>query len=176
MSLSRVKSVQATGSFENDYGVLQENGKKLLYKFEYEMEDGKVLTANHKTNTSPFPAGSEVEYEITKTHAEHGMSGKVKKPDTGNYQGGSKPSVPFKGGLAEDARQLMICRQSSLNRAVELLTHSTPNSEEIDTVRVVELAERLAKWVMQPEKKAETPAPTVADLPVVEEESDDLPF
>ena len=76
MTLSKVKGVQPSGSFD-----MEINGNTVtLYKFEYVFEDGIVLTANHKTTTPPFPEGTEVEYEITKKHAEHGMSGKVKKP------------------------------------------------------------------------------------------------
>ena len=187
MTLSKVKSVQSTGSFENDYGTTQDNpdlpkhGQKLLYKFEYEFEDGTILTANHKTNTSPFPAGTDVDYEVTKTHPEYGKSGKVKKPDTGTYSGS-------KGGAGDDARQLMICRQSSLNRAVEILIYNATGNKEgigykqVDEIEVIELAERLTKWVMQPQKKAEpTPQPekvteAVEKSTIGEEPSDDLPF
>jgi len=116
MSLSKVKSVTGNGSFENEYGALQESGKKLLFSFEYEMEDGTIIKANHKTSTSPFSIGSEVEYEVKKTHPEHGKIGSVKKPDTGNYS-----SNASKGSGNDDSRQLMICRQSSLNRAVEVI-------------------------------------------------------
>ena len=78
--ITKVKSVTGNGSFKNDFGALQPNGDKLLFSFEYEMEDGTILKANHKTNTSPFPPGSEVEYEITKTDPKFGKSGKVGKP------------------------------------------------------------------------------------------------
>ena len=179
--LSKVKSVQSTGSFENDFGVLQDNGKKLLFKFEYVFEDGIVLTANHKTTTSPFPEGSEVEYEITKEHAEHGKSGKVKKPDSGNYtQSNASNSKPM-----DDTRQLMICRQSSLNRAVEVLIHNATavgdktNDSTIDPLNIEILAERFTSWVMQPEKKEEVkPQSATSELmgESTELPSDDLPF
>ena len=166
--ISKVKSVQSTGSFENDFGTVQDNvdlpnhGKKLLYKFEYEFEDGVIMTANHKTNTSPFPTGTEVDYEVTKTHPEYGKSGRVKKPEQSNYSG-SNASNGSKGG---DAVQLMIVRQSSLNRAVEVCIHNALQSNDEDTfvdeIEVIELAERLTKWVMQTEKKEE-PKPQIVD-------------
>lgn len=182
MSLSKVKSVQGSGSFENDYGTLQENGKKLLFKFEYEMEDGTIITANHKTNDSPFPVGTEVDYEVKKTHPEYGKSGTVKKPESSNYSG-SNASYP-KGD--DSARQLMIVRQSSLNRAVEILIHNATRSQDgargiVDELEVIELAERLTKWVMQSEKKEPTPQPekvqeVVQDSGIGEESNDGLPF
>ena len=180
MSLSKVKSVTGNGSFESEYGALQESGKKLLFSFEYEMEDGTILTANHKTDTSPFAIGTDVEYEVTKTHPEYGKSGKVKKPDTGQYSGSNNSYS--KGD--DSARQLMIVRQSSLNRAVEIISHNAAiqqTSKEIDEIEIIELAERLTKWVMQkeptaqPEKVQEVVEQSTIGKPS-EEESDDLPF
>lgn len=68
---SKVKSVQGSGSWEF-------NGS-LMYKFEYQMEDGTILVANHKTQQCPFNVGDEVEYEITKEN-QYGKQGKVGKP------------------------------------------------------------------------------------------------
>ena len=147
MTLSKVKQVQSTGSFENDYGTLQDNGKKLLFKFEYVFEDGVVMTANHKTTVSPFPEGSVVEYEVKNTHPEHGKSGKVSKPDTGNYtRSGASSGKPMDNDV-----QSMIVRQSSLTRAIETL--SLNKSLSLDPVEVIELAGRYSKWVMQTEAK-----------------------
>lgn len=187
--ITKVKSVQASGSFENAYGAIQDNaelpnhGKKLLYKFEYVMEDGVVITANHKTTTSPFQAGSDVEYEVKKDDPEYGKSGTVKKPDTGNF---NAPRAS-KGGVGEDLRQLMIVRQSSLNRAVEILIHNSSLLSEdhsyedkaIDEIEVIELAGLLTKWVMGEEKKKEeTPkvAEVVAEAKIGEEPADEPLF
>ena len=41
MKISKVKSVQPNGTWDSQYGT--------LYKFEYVMEDGAVVNANHKT-------------------------------------------------------------------------------------------------------------------------------
>lgn len=74
--ISKVKSVQANGTYDSQYGV--------LYKFDYEMEDGTSLSANHKSQT-PFPVGTEVEYEI-KGSTDYGNYGKVGKPQDGSFQ------------------------------------------------------------------------------------------
>lgn len=161
--LSKVKSVQANGSFPNDYGAVQDNpdlpnhGQKLLYKFEYEFEDGTVMTANHKTTVSPFPEGSEVEYDIVKTHPEHGKSGKVKKPDSGNYTG-SKAS---NDKPMDNTTQTMIVKQNALGHATELLKHNAMmDNDKFKSDDVIALAEKYRSWVMQPESKPEvTPQP-----------------
>lgn len=80
MTTSKVKSVQGAGVWDSQHGT--------LYKFDYEMEDGTSLRALHKSKEAAFKPGDEVEYEITKTHAEYGNSGKVRKPNS--FTGGGK--------------------------------------------------------------------------------------
>lgn len=150
--ISKVKSVQPNGSFQNDFGAIQDNpdlpnhGKKLLYKFEYEMEDETVITANHKTNTSPFPAGTEVEYEVKKDDPNYGKSGSVKKPETSTYNGS-------KSSAGNDAVQLMIVRQSSLKCALDLIRHNAiGNDKQIKADTVEALADKFTAWVMRTEK------------------------
>jgi len=90
LKTSTVKSVQGSGTWDSQYGI--------LYSFEYQMEDGTVLKANHK-NDSPFKVGDQVDYEITNEN-EFGKIGKVKKFNsdahkahaTGNYPSKSKDS------------------------------------------------------------------------------------
>jgi hypothetical protein len=75
---SKVKSVSANGTYEGQHG--------LLYKFNYVMEDGAELAANHKSQT-PFPEGADIEYVIKGTN-EYGSWGAVSKPKDGGYQAG----------------------------------------------------------------------------------------
>jgi len=75
--ITKVKSVQANGTYDSDYGT--------LYKFEYEMEDGTILTANHKAEGGNFKTGEEVEYEV-KGESSYGKYGKVSKPQDQNFQ------------------------------------------------------------------------------------------
>jgi len=90
---SKVKNVQGSGVYENVNGVDLGNGKKGYYKFEYEFEDGVTLTANHKTAQPKFPIGSEVEYEIVRTHEVYGNSGRVKKPESNNFNSGNSDNL-----------------------------------------------------------------------------------
>lgn len=87
--ISKVKSVQPNGTLENQHGIDIGGGKIGFYKFEYLMEDGQVIIANHKT-TEPFKEGAEVEYIITN---EQYNSGKVSKPKDGNYS--PQPNKPY---------------------------------------------------------------------------------
>ena len=111
-TLSKVKSVQGNGSFENQYGAEQPDGKKLLFSYEYEFEDGVCLKANHKTDDYPFPEGSDVEYEITSNSDKYGKKGKVSKPEN--------PSV-FSGGKKNDDYIKGIEVGHAVNNAVNML-------------------------------------------------------
>lgn len=73
---STVKSVTGAGTY------------KEFFSFEYTMEDGTILKANHKENTPRFPIGSVVDYEITFTN-QYGNLGKLSKPEDGQGQQGS---------------------------------------------------------------------------------------
>ena len=76
MKISKVKSVVGNGSWTHEkFG--------LLYKFEYQMEDGATVVANHKTADGSFEVGTEVEYTITNPEFN---SGKVSKPKDQNFQ------------------------------------------------------------------------------------------
>ena len=108
--ISKVKNVQGNGSYENQYGAEQPDGKKLLFKFDYDFEDGVSLSASHKTNVAPFPIGTEVEYEVTRESDQYGKSGKVSKPQ--DFQGGKKDDSYIKGievGHAVNNAVNMIC-------------------------------------------------------------------
>ena len=142
-----VKSVQSTGSFDME---IEGKGTITLFKFEYEFEDGTILTANHKTNTSPFPAGTPVEYEVKKTHPEHGKSGSVKKPDSGQHSG----SQGGFDGIDPMFKQRMIVKQNALGHATELLKHNSIMDGEGAKMKaddVIALAEKYKDWVMNEE-------------------------
>lgn len=80
MSITKVKKVQGNGTYESQYG--------LLYKFDYDLEDGTFISANHKTEKS-FQIGDEVEYNI-KGEANGMPYGTVSKPKDANFSGGFK--------------------------------------------------------------------------------------
>ena len=133
--ISKVVRVTGNGSWESKYGT--------MYSFEYEMEDGTILKANHKTEDGWLPVGTEVEYEVTKDDPQYGKSGKVGKPQEqgSGGSGGSK----FNGG-SNDKVQTYIIRQSSLKAAIDLCSDETqiPSREE-----VTELAGYFENWVLR---------------------------
>ncbi len=161
MSLSKVKSCQGAGDWNNEHGT--------FYKFEYTFEDGVTISASHKKQEG-FAIGAEIEYEI-KGKNEHGSYGSVKKPDSGNYNN----SNASKGSGGSDSVQTMIVKQNALGHATNIILHNSPG-KEVDPVDVIELAGRLAKWVMLPEKKEEGKVEEIAKESKIGEENDDLPF
>lgn len=88
---SKILNITGAGSFENEYGGLQPDGKKLLFSFIYNFEDGTEIKANHQTAQSPFIEGDVAYYEVKKDDPKWGKSGSVKKPDQGNYQQQTPP-------------------------------------------------------------------------------------
>ena len=92
MKTTKVKAVQGSGSFESQYGTELPNGKKLMYTYDYEFEDGVFMQANHKTIPPPFKVGDTVEYEVTRESEQYGKSGKVSKPDMSVYAKSTMPT------------------------------------------------------------------------------------
>ncbi len=68
---SRVKSVQANGTWESKAG-------QVYYRFDYEMEDGTVLQASHIKPENALKVDDKCYYEVTREHPTYGKSGKVK--------------------------------------------------------------------------------------------------
>jgi len=115
--ISKVKSVQSDGTFDSKFG--------LLYKFEYQFEDGVVITANHKTETGAFKVGDDVAYTIKGTNT-FGTYGSVSKPESpSEYYQGKKYET--KAGEADV--QTQIIRQSSLKVALDFL-NVNPNVDQ----------------------------------------------
>lgn len=115
MKTSKVKAVQANGTYESKFG--------LLYKYEYTMEDGTTLTANHKTEGGNFQVGEDVEYEVKGTN-DYGSWGKVTRPSEDNYQ--AKTNAPM-----SDERQYMIVLQSCLKASATYYAERTDGSPEV---------------------------------------------
>lgn len=108
MNIRKVKSIKGNGTYDSPNG--------LLYKFEYEFEDGSFITANHKTNPAPFKVGDEVEV-ITKGTTKYGMYGSVGKPKENGSQTGTasaKADVPADVWRKKD---VAIIYQNALTQA-----------------------------------------------------------
>jgi hypothetical protein len=73
MNTAQVVKINGAGTYNSPNG--------LLYKFEYELSNGVILTANHKTQTSPFKDGDTVEYVIKGTN-DFGSWGSVSNQKT----------------------------------------------------------------------------------------------
>ena len=108
--LGKIKSIQGAGDFDSKFGK--------LYKFKYEMESGESLTANHKTNESPFKVGDEVNYEITGGN-DYGNWGKVSKPE-------DQYTAPA-GGNRDD----LIVKQTCIKAAAEFCAQSSRTPQQV---------------------------------------------
>ena len=166
MKKSTVKSVQANGTYDSDYG--------LRYKWEVQMENGDVGENATTTNEQKyFTEGAEVEYLF-----EGGDRPKIKRPYKQGAQSGqqSGQSVP-----KDDKTQLYIIRQSSLKAAIDynniIMGDTKPTIDDICSD-----AEHFTKYVLNGLGKAEESTnPTVYSTPPKLEEEpppddDGLPF
>ena len=95
---AKITNIQANGTYDSKFG--------MLYKQEYSFDDGTVLTANHKTEGSPFKPGDEIEYEI-KGSNDYGQWGKVGKPD--QFDGPLKNHVSKQFKDSSDAILYQVC-------------------------------------------------------------------
>lgn len=136
MKASKVKSVQANGTYNSKFG--------LLYKFDYEMEDGTAFTANHKTETGNFNIGDQVEYEI-KGSNDYGSWGSIKKPEVqGGFQGGGS----IKKNYDDPKRQMIILAQSTMQKSVDILLSGVVAIEVTSVNDFVQKAEHVADIMM----------------------------
>ena len=101
------KIVHLTGNGHYDH---PQHGR--LFKHLYVFEDGQELSANHKTDASPFKVGDEVEFEVKGTNS-YGSYGSVKRPDTdGKYT---------KSSSFGDDRSVIIERSWAMGQAVSMM-------------------------------------------------------
>lgn len=170
--ISKVKNVQGNGSFENQYGAQQEDGKKLLFSFEYEFEDGTILKANHKTSTPTFAAGDSASYEVTEDDPKYGKKGKVKKPE---YEG-----KPFKESTytptPDNLKGIKIGH--AITNGVQLAitikgAEVTGGDVEMYANRILELAEKMNA---EPSKDVPIEPPLQSSHYDEDDSSADLPF
>jgi len=119
---SKVKSVQPNGTYDSAHGT--------LFKFEYEMEDGVVLAANHKSQDGFLKVSESVEYTIkgTNTYGNYGSVSKPKQPYTPNGNSYSKKT----GGNASFA----------LSYAKDLVV-----AGKVDIKQILDTADKLNNWL-----------------------------
>ncbi len=129
--VSKVKSVQGCGTYDSQYGV--------LYKYDYELEDGTSLVANHKKAIA-LAVGTDVEYEI-KGSNDSGSWGTVQKWTPESHQYASKFS---NNSTKKENVQELIVRQSCLKVSLE---HLTATKSEFNKENVTALAEYFKEYV-----------------------------
>ena len=129
LKTSKVKSVQANGTWEGKFG--------LMYKFEVEMENGNAGEYSCKTkDQEKFIVGEEVQYEF-----EDGRFPKIKPYyNKGNFS-------YTKGGGENPDRQRLIIRQSTLKTAVEYLKGAEASLEEVFIA-----TEKMIEFIMKEDK------------------------
>jgi len=100
------KIVHLTGNGHYDH---PQHGR--LFKHLYVFEDGQEMTANHKTEVSPFKEGDEVEFDVKGTNS-YGSYGSVKKPDI---------EGKFTKSNFGDDRSVIIERSWAMGQAVSMM-------------------------------------------------------
>ena len=118
MKTSKVKSVQGNGTWEKD--------GTTFYKFEYEMEDGQIVNAMHKTQEPKFKVGETAEYTITNAQYNNG-----------------KLSKPQEQGIYNDPKkQTSIIAQSCIKAACDAYSGLNKNPDDI-----IKAADNFFNWV-----------------------------
>ena len=130
--IAKITHITGNGHYDGQHG--------RLFKQLYVFDDDVEVSANHKTETSPFKIGDEVEYEIAGTNS-YGSWGKVRRPDQdGKY---SKKSVTVGG----DDRSVVIERSWAMGQAISMMgVLPSRNDSAIDAY--FSLAGELAKTIL----------------------------
>ncbi len=129
--IAKITHITGNGHYDSPHG--------RLFKQLYVFDDDVEVSANHKTEASPFKIGDEVEYEIVGTNS-YGSWGKVRRPDKdGKY---SKKSV-----TVGDDRSQVIERSWALGQAISMMgVLPSRNDSAIDAY--FSLAGELAKTIL----------------------------
>ena len=179
LKTSKIVNIQGNGTFETQHGQ--------FFNYDMQMENGDSGEYASKNYTSvdalPFKVGTEIDYEW---HP-HERFPKIKRPTIA----GTKrfdPNQSFKSSSRNNDPdvQIMIVRQSSLERSVDILYHNNVG-KRVKLTDVLLLASELTQFVVEgtkfdPSKKVESnPAPEPNQHKEVlsesiEESDDDLPF
>ena len=130
--IAKITHITGNGTYNSPHG--------MLYKQLYVFDDTVEVSANHKTEASPFKIGDEVEYEINGSNS-YGAWGKVRRPDQeGKF---SKKSVT----VGSDDRSVIIERSWAMGQAISMMgALPTRNDSAIDAY--FSLAGELAKTIL----------------------------
>jgi hypothetical protein len=175
--LKIIDSIQGAGTYESQHGT--------LYSFEYVFEDDSTIKANHKTLTSPFKSGDEVEV-IVKGSRDNFSWGQVKKPESANFNSSNNTT-------GKDETVKRIESSWAINTAVLALGNLSGDKDaylnrvDVMAKKLLKLRDKLvkmpysesedlssSKWTKEDMLNAE--AEKENNLPVEEVAQEDLPF
>tara|TARA_R100000951_G_C2645216_1_gene182337 strand:- start:447 stop:944 length:498 start_codon:yes stop_codon:yes gene_type:complete len=137
-----VGSVQSNGTWEGKYG--------MMYKYEVTIGEDVGEYSSKSENQNKFVVGQEAEYEYI-----GGQYPKIKPVSTFQPNSGGG----FKGGNDSD-RQMMIVKQSSLNRAVDMVI-----GDKLAMKDVLTTAQKFTDWVMSSETTTQQPTQKATPKP-----------
>tara|TARA_R110000868_G_scaffold339176_1_gene599919 strand:- start:309 stop:800 length:492 start_codon:yes stop_codon:yes gene_type:complete len=133
-----ISSIQGAGTYDSKFG--------LLYKFSYDFEDGTNISANHKTQESPFKVGDEVEVIVTGTSGDFTW-GKVKRPET-EFSAPNSNSSGSSVNRYEDRdarRQELIMSQWAIGQALAWEMNEAPPNK-VSVKNAIGLAKQLLSY------------------------------
>ena len=155
---SVVTKVTANGVDKDAYG--------LLYKYEYEMQDGTVLSARHKSEHNKLPEGEDAVYVI-RGRNDYGQYGGVQKPFNGDRGSGAPYNANTNTPIAPNNKDKSIVWQSLAKVSASLLSNqSTANPDQL--VEVTDFLVTYHDWTVagkQGEKPVYNNPRVAADMP-----------
>jgi catechol-2,3-dioxygenase len=135
MGLSKIKSVQANGSYESKFD------GSTMFTFEIALEDGTLGEVSAKTQDR-WKIGDEVEYSLTET--QYGKKLKLSRPQqdfsNASFGGGGNYQSP-------DHRQHLIMNQWAIRMAMEWEMNQCP-PDKIRIRQAIALAKQLKEFAM----------------------------
>jgi len=129
--IAKITHITGNGTYNSPHG--------MLYKQLYVFDDSVEVSANHKTEKSPFNIGDEVEYEINGSNS-YGAWGKVRRPE----QQGKFTKKPITVG---DDRSVVIERSWAMGQAVAMMG-ALPSRNDSAIDAYFSLAAELAKTIL----------------------------
>ena len=138
----------------------------LLYKYEYEMQDGTVLSARHKSEHNKLPEGEDAVYVI-RGRNDYGQYGGVQKPFNGDRGNGASYTPTNNTPIAPNNKDKSIVWQSLAKVSASLLSNqSTANPDQL--VEVTDFLVTYHDWTVagkQDDKPVFNKPRVAADMP-----------
>jgi hypothetical protein len=136
MKKTTIKSIQANGTWESNFG--------LMYQFEVELEDGTVGMANSKNQTPPYAQGSTVWYDV-KSETKYGKKLKISTSDPAGHQQQPSSFTPQSSDTQSSDTQTRIENSWAVQTAIKIYGSLPATGYDLQTYlrKVNELAPTL---------------------------------